>query len=105
MFIIDKLGIDSDEEEIIIERGRIYYNSSNYLIPTIIVVTCLLVILLGLAKMVAMILRKRGERYRMAILASKNSFVYQKLTEDIVKPTSNEPKQPKVHRYAPINQV
>ncbi|XP_030558658.1 uncharacterized protein LOC115761138 [Drosophila novamexicana] len=104
-FMLDKLGIDSDEEEIIIERGRIYYNSSNYLIPTIIVVTCLLVILLGLAKMVAMILRKRGERYRMAILASKNSFVYQKLTEDIVKPTSNEPKQPKVHRYAPINQV
>ncbi|XP_017865654.1 PREDICTED: uncharacterized protein LOC108615586 isoform X2 [Drosophila arizonae] len=110
-FLIDKFGLDSDElnsdeEEIIIERGRIYYNSSNFLIPTILALTCLLVILMGLAKLVALVLRKRGERYRMAIMASKNSFVYQKLSEDIVKPTtSKEPKQPKVHRYAPINQV
>lgn len=98
--------MNSDEEEIIIERGRIYYNNSNFLIPTILALTCLLVILMGLAKLVALVLRKRGERYRMALLASKNSFVYQKLSEDIVKPTtSKEPKQPKVHRYAPINQV
>lgn len=106
----DKLGSDSeefnsDEEEIVIQRGHIYYDNYNYIIPGVIVVCCLVVILLGLAQMIAMILRKRGERYRMAILASKNSFVYQKLSEDIVKPASKEPKQPKVHRYAPINQV
>ncbi|KAM8712464.1 hypothetical protein ACLKA7_012907 [Drosophila subpalustris] len=111
-FLLDKLGSDSDEvnsdeeEEIFIQRGHIYYQGYNYLVPTIIVVSCLVVILLGLVKFVALILHKRGERYRMAILASKNSFVYQKLTEDIVKqPASKEPKQPKVHRYAPINQV
>ncbi|EDW72262.2 uncharacterized protein Dwil_GK20809 [Drosophila willistoni] len=110
----DKLRDDSDEEdsseqdeeEIIIERGRIYYSGYRFMFPIIIVVTCLLIILLGIAKVVSMVLRKRGERYRMALLASKNSFVYQKLSEDIVKPLpSKEPKQPKVHRYAPINQV
>ncbi|EDW02087.1 uncharacterized protein LOC6560515 [Drosophila grimshawi] len=110
-FLLGKLGIDSDElnsdeEEIIIERGHVYYGNSNFIIPGLIVLSCLVVILLGLAKMVTLILRKRGERYRMAIMASKNSFVYQKLTEDIVKPqVSKEAKQPKVHRYAPINQV
>ncbi|KAH8371132.1 hypothetical protein KR093_006317, partial [Drosophila rubida] len=111
-FLLDKLGSDSEElnsdeeEEIFIQRGHIYYQGYNYILPTVIVVCCLVVILLGLVKIVAMVLHKRGERYRMAILASKNSFVYQKLTEDIVKPAaSKEPKQPKVHRYAPINQV
>ncbi|KAH8300145.1 hypothetical protein KR044_010517, partial [Drosophila immigrans] len=110
--LADKLGSDSDElnsdeeEEIFIQRGHIYSMRYNYIVPTVIIVCCLVVILLGLVKIVTMVLHKRGERYRMAILASKNSFVYQKLTEDIVKPTaSKEPKQPKVHRYAPINQV
>lgn len=77
----------------------------------IIVVSCVLMILLAIARVVYVVLRKRGERYRMALLASKNSFVYQKLSEDIVKPKEGKDlkpkaiKQPKVHRYAPINQV
>lgn len=51
-----------------------------------------------------MVMRKRGERYRMSLLqAHTNSIVYQKLTEDIKPP--KEPKQPKVHQYTPINQV
>ncbi|XP_034105289.1 uncharacterized protein LOC117568619 [Drosophila albomicans] len=113
-FLLDKLGSDSeeensdeeDEEEIFIQRGHVYNMSYKYIAPTIIVVCCLLMILFGLFKIAAMVLHKRGERYRMAILASKNSFVYQKLSEDIVKPAvSKEPKQPKVHKYAPINQV
>ncbi|XP_022217785.2 uncharacterized protein LOC111071009 [Drosophila obscura] len=109
-FLLEKFGLDngdSDEEEIFIERGHIYYGgyNYNYLIPMILVISCVVLILLAIAKVVIMVLRKRGERYRMALLASKNSFVYQKLSEDIVKPASKEPKQPKVHRYAPIDQV
>ncbi|XP_030388365.1 uncharacterized protein LOC115634649 [Scaptodrosophila lebanonensis] len=109
-FLLNKLGLDnddlnSDEEEIIIERGHIYYNGYSFMIPIILLVTCVVVILLAIVKVVTMILRRRGERYRMALLAPKNPFVYQKLSEDIVKPAIKEQKQPKVHRYAPINQV
>lgn len=81
------------------------------LIPVILVISCVLLILLAIARVVYVVLRKRGERYRMALLASKNSFVYQKLSEDITKPSGKDQKQPKmvkqpkVHRYAPINQV
>ncbi|KAH8314498.1 hypothetical protein KR059_010529, partial [Drosophila kikkawai] len=114
-FLLEKLGFESDEsddsndEEIFIERGRIYYGNYNMLIPVVIVVSCVVMILLAIARVVYVVLRKRGERYRMALLASKNSFVYQKLSEDIVKPSGKEQKQPKaikqpkVHRYAPIN--
>ncbi|XP_075169491.1 leucine-rich repeat domain-containing glycoprotein 150 [Haematobia irritans] len=94
---------DEDEDvERIIEHGRIYYSGYKFLVPVIIIVTCVLVLLLVIAKIVSMIVHKRGERYRMSLLqAHKNSIVYQKLTEDIVPP--KEPKQPKVHRYAPIS--
>ncbi|XP_033253021.1 uncharacterized protein LOC117192446 isoform X2 [Drosophila miranda] len=105
-FLLEKFGLDnSDEDEIFIERGHIYNGGYNFLIPMILVISCVVLILLAITKVVIMVLRKRGERYRMALLASKNSFVYQNLSEDIVKPASKEPKQPKVHRYAPINQV
>ncbi|XP_073845667.1 leucine-rich repeat domain-containing glycoprotein 150 [Musca autumnalis] len=93
---------DDEYEERIIERGRIYYGGYKFFIPVIIIVTCVLIILLAIAKIVSMVMRKRGERYRMSLLqARNNSIVYQKLSEDIVPP--KEPKQPKVHRYAPIS--
>uniref|UniRef100_A0A0A1XPF6 Leucine-rich repeat-containing protein 15 n=1 Tax=Zeugodacus cucurbitae TaxID=28588 RepID=A0A0A1XPF6_ZEUCU len=111
-FLLNKFLMDGDdssendpEEEIIIERGRIYYEGYKFLIPIIVIITCLLILMLVLVKIVSIVLRKRGERYRMALLASSNnSIVYQKLSEEI-KPKVKEPKIPKVHRYAPINQV
>ncbi|XP_011208883.2 uncharacterized protein LOC105230016 [Bactrocera dorsalis] len=111
-FLLNKFLMNGDdssendpEEEIIIERGRIYYEGYKFLIPIIVIITCLLILVLVLVKIVAIVLRKRGERYRMALLASSNnSIVYQKLSEEI-KPKVKEPKIPKVHRYAPINQV
>ncbi|XP_067632753.1 uncharacterized protein Gp150 [Eurosta solidaginis] len=111
-FLLNKFLLNGDdssenngEEEIIIERGRIYYEGYKFLIPIIVITTSLLILMLLIAKIVAIVLHKRGERYRMALLASSNnSIVYQKLTEEI-KPKVKEPKVPKVHRYAPINQV
>lgn len=109
-FLLDKFHMDNDnedgsfEEEIIIDRGRIYYSGYRFLIPIALVLMCVVVILLAIAKIISVVVHKRGERYRMALLAQKNSsIVYQKLTEDIKPP--KEPKQPKVHRYAPLNQV
>nr|AAK39644.1 leucine rich repeat protein GP150 [Drosophila melanogaster] len=113
-FLLEKLGFDSESEESdeytekMIFHGELSYD---LVVPLIVVSFCLLMIVLSIARVIYVVLRKRGERYRMALLASKNSFVYQKLSEDIVKPTSKEQKepkhlkQPKVHRYAPINQV
>ncbi|XP_054737604.1 uncharacterized protein LOC129244038 [Anastrepha obliqua] len=111
-FLLNKFLLNGDEsnesnadEEIIIERGHVYYVGYKFLLPVIVIVTCLLMLLIVIAKIVTVVVRKRGERYRMALLASSNnSIVYQKLTEDI-KPKVKEPKVPKVHRYAPINQV
>lgn len=95
---------DNDDEEFIIERGHIYYSGYKFIVPIIIIITCVIVLLLVIAKVVSMVMRKRGERYRMSLLqAHTNSIVYQKLTEDIKPP--KEPKQPKVHQYTPINQV
>ncbi|XP_037943813.1 protein PFC0760c [Teleopsis dalmanni] len=111
-FLLNKFSINGEEqsndnvdEEIIIERGRIYYGGYRFLVPVIVTVLCIAVVLLIVVKLIVMMLHKRGERYRMALLASSNnSIVYQKLSEEI-KPKMKESKQPKVHRYAPINQV
>lgn len=89
-----------NKEEIVIERGTIYYSDYSFFWPILIMVSTAIIILIVVGKVVSCVMRKRGERYRQAILASKNNFVYKKLSEDIVTPQT-----PKVHRYAPINQV
>lgn len=68
--------------------------------PILLVLLAMLIILALSVRMVSMLMHRRGERYRQALLASKGSIIYQKLSEEI-----NTPQTPKIHRYAPINQV
>lgn len=74
---------------------------------TIVIFTlCCLILMIIIVRLAAMLLDKRHERYRQAILASKNSFVYQKLSEEIGGGHPGKtPSIPKVHRYQPIQQV
>ncbi|EAT44960.1 AAEL003720-PA, partial [Aedes aegypti] len=88
-----------EEEVVILDRNTMLQISALW-IPIVFIAVGFLVIFVAVSKIFAFMMRKRGERYRQALLASKNSIVYQKLTEDIVAP-----KTPKVHRYAPIQQV
>ncbi|XP_050093253.1 uncharacterized protein LOC126576151 isoform X1 [Anopheles aquasalis] len=92
---------DSNADEVVILEGNGGMFAMTYMwIVLVCVVLALCVILVVVRSIIELMVKRRGERYRQAILASKNSFVYQKLTEDIAAPTT-----PKVHRYAPINQV
>lgn len=67
--------------------------------------TCCLVLVLIIVRIASIMVNKRHERYRQAILASKNSFVYQKLSEEKLAGSGKFPAVPKVHRYQPIEQV
>lgn len=68
--------------------------------------TCCLVLVLIIVRVASIMMNKRHERYRQAILASKNSFVYQKLSEEKLNGSNGKiPSIPKVHRYQPIEQV
>lgn len=87
---------DPLDEEVVILDGNTLLQISGLWLPIMCIAMGIVVIMLAISRIFA----KRGERYRQALLASKNSIVYQKLTEDIVAP-----KTPKVHRYAPIQQV
>lgn len=91
---------DPLEEEVVILDGNTLLQISGLWLPILCIALGVVVICLAVSRIFAIMMRKRGERYRQALLASKNSIVYQKLTEDIVAP-----KTPKVHRYAPIQQV
>lgn len=67
---------------------------------------CCVVLALITVRVASIMMNKRHERYRQAILANKNSFVYQKLSEErIGGSTGKIPAVPKVHRYQPIEQV
>lgn len=91
---------DPLEEEVLILDGNTLLQISGLWLPIFCIALGIVVICLAVNRIFAIMMRKRGERYRQALLASKNSIVYQKLTEDITAP-----KTPKVHRYAPIQQV
>lgn len=94
----DDDGDDEDDDSF--ESLRVTYMQYGYLVPMLLVVGSVFVIMLSVAKIVSVMMRRRGERYRQALLASKNSIVYQKLSEEIGAPVT-----PKFHRYAPIEQV
>lgn len=69
-------------------------------VPFLLILFAILASLVLITRIISLIMHRRGERYRQALLASKNSIIYQKLSEDI-----SAPQTPKLHRYAPINQV
>lgn len=71
----------------------------HYIWPIVIIISTVIAVLLIVARVIAIITHRRGERYRQALLHSKNSIIYQKLTEDF--PT----QMPKVHKYMPVQQV
>lgn len=84
------------EDEDSVKVLAMAYQAAPYLL---ILIAALLII--GVTTLiVSQFMHRRGERYRQALLASKNSIIYQKLSEEIYAPQT-----PKFHRYAPINQV
>lgn len=93
---------ESDEEFAIENDIQSEYAFEQYAawVPVAVILFVVLLVLTVVAKTMSILMRRRGERYRQALLASKNSIVYQKLSEDIAGPTT-----PKFHRYAPIEQV
>lgn len=90
LYIVEHEVIDGHDVKILA------YN----MLPIVLGLFAIVAILALITRMVSMMVHRRGERYRQAILASKNSIIYQKLSEEI-----NTPQTPKLHRYAPINQV
>lgn len=100
MIFFFKFLIEFDDDSISYVRAGSLYSRYGFVMPMLIVVFSVIVLLLVIAKVISCMMRKRGERYRQALLASKNSIVYQKLSEEIAGPQT-----PKLNRYQPINQV
>lgn len=69
-------------------------------VPFLLLLIAILATMVLVTRIISLLMHRRGERYRQALLASKNSIIYQKLSEEITAPQT-----PKIHRYAPINQV
>lgn len=90
---------NGEEEEVVIEAATIQ-QQYRFLWPMLIVMISIFVVLLIIMFTIASCMRRRGERYRQALLQSKNSIIYQKLSEEI-----HTPQTPKIHRYTPIAQV
>lgn len=111
---------DDFDDEIIINNGKVVHGGRNkdsrvdvfemddeenskvlamafIALPYILIVLAALIILGMIAFVISQFMHRRGERYRQALLASKNSIIYQKLSEEI-----HAPQTPKFHRYAPI---
>lgn len=104
---------DGDSQEVTIEEASTSYR---FIWPMLIVMLSIVVVLLVIMNVIALCMRKRGERYRQALLQSKNSIIYQKLSEEIAPQTPKihryvitaekaTPQTPKAHRYTPIQQV
>jgi hypothetical protein len=83
--------------------GRPYEHEArgHYMYPIVIILSTVIALLLIIARVIAVLMHRRGERYREALIRSKNSIIYQKLTEDLPTPT----QIPKLHKYMPVQQV
>lgn len=100
---VDDDDDDVDDDFDIEREERImafYAMDIGFVIQICLIVFVMLIIFALCAKIMANHMSRQGDRYRQALLASKNSIVYKKLSEDIAGP-----KTPKCHRYAPIEQV
>jgi len=93
---IDERIIDGEDES----RGAKLMAMAYEAVPFLLILVAILTTLVLITRIVSLLMHRRGERYRQALLASKNSIIYQKLSEEI-----HAPQTPKFHRYAPINQV
>lgn len=99
---------DDETEGVLIEEASTNYR---FIWPMLIAMLSIVVVLLIIMNVIALCMRKRGERYRQALLQSKNSIIYQKLSEEITPQTPKinrfviTSETPKAHRYTPIDQV